>query len=58
MVNGDCKIGKSCFIGSGAVVANGVTIVDECTVGAGGVVTEEITESGTYVGIPVKKLLE
>lgn len=57
MVNGDCKIGKSCFIGSGAVVNNGISIADECIVGSGSVVLSNIKKSGTYIGMPVRKLL-
>lgn len=55
MVNGDCKVGRSTFIGSGAVIANGVSIADNVTVGAGAVVCSDITEKGTYVGVPARK---
>lgn len=55
MVNGDCKIGNSTFIGSGAVIANGISITDNAIVGAGAVVCSDITEKGTYVGVPARK---
>lgn len=56
MINGDCSIGRSCFIGSGVVVANGVSITDGSIVGAGGAVPRHITESGTYIGVPARRI--
>lgn len=56
MVNGGCKIGRNCFIGSGAVIANGVEITEGCIVGAAGFVNGNVTTSGTYVGVPVRKI--
>lgn len=56
VANGDCHVGKNCFIGSNAVVVNGLTIVDNTVVGAGSVVISSITEPGTYVGNPAKKI--
>lgn len=55
IVNGGCKIGEGVFIGSGAVVAQGVSICDGAVVGAGAVVVADITERGTYVGVPAVK---
>lgn len=56
MVNGDCRIGNATFIGSGSVIVNGVLITDNVIVGAGAVVCADISEKGTYVGIPAKKI--
>lgn len=56
MVNGDCSIGQGSFIGSGAVIANGHKIADNVVIGAGAVVCSDIKESGTYVGIPARKV--
>lgn len=56
MINGGCDIGNSCFIGSNATIANGVTICDDVVIGAGSVVVKNITESGTYVGNPARKV--
>ena len=52
MVNGDCKIGNNCFIGSQSVLANGVTIGDDIIVGAGSLVRKSIKEKGIYSGNP------
>ena len=56
MVNGDCSIGNATFIGSGAVIANGISITDNVIVGAGAVVHSNITDKGTYVGVPARKV--
>lgn len=56
IVNGNCNIGCRCMIGSGAVIIHGITICDDVTIGAGAVVIENITEPGTYVGNPCRKV--
>lgn len=43
-------------MGIGSIVKNNVTIWEDVIVGAGGVVVKDINESGTYVGMPVKKM--
>ena len=55
-IAGQCKIGERCLIGVGATIKNGITIVDDVIIGAGGVVDEDILEPGTYIGVPVKKI--
>lgn len=52
---GGAKIGNMCRIGTNAVILPNVTICDQAIIGAGAVVTRDITEPGTYVGIPVRK---
>lgn len=50
-------IGDNCYFGSGAKVIGAVTIADDVAVGAGAVVTRDITESGTtWGGVPAKKI--
>ena len=44
------------FVGANAVILAGVTICSNVVIGAGAVVTKNVTESGTYVGIPARKL--
>lgn len=53
---GTVAIGKSTWIGAGTTVINNIKICDECLIGAGAVVTENIDKSGTYVGVPVRKI--
>lgn len=56
MVNGDCRIGQATFVGSGSIIANGISITDNTVIGAGAVVCSDITDKGTYVGIPARKI--
>lgn len=53
---GTVKIGRKSWIGIGSTVSNNVTISNNTTIGAGAVVVKDIIKSGTYIGIPVKKL--
>lgn len=53
---GTVKVGKGSWLGIGSVVSNNINICSGCKIGAGGVVVKDITESGTYVGVPVKKI--
>lgn len=56
MINGDCKIGCQCFIGSGSIIAHGVTICNNTIIGCGTVVIHDITEPGLYVGSPARRI--
>ena len=57
VVNGDCFVKGRCFLGSNAVMLNQISIELDTTVGAGSVVTKDITERrGVYVGNPAKLL--
>lgn len=50
-------IGDNCFFGSGAKIIGAVTIADDVAVGAGAVVTRDITEPGTtWAGVPAIKI--
>ena len=51
------KIGNNVSIGSNATILP-VEICDHVVIGAGAVVTNNITESGVYVGNPAKKMKE
>jgi UDP-3-O-[3-hydroxymyristoyl] glucosamine N-acyltransferase len=55
-ISGNVKIGDRVFIGTGAVILEKVSICDDVIIGAGAVVAKSITEPGTYVGVPVKKI--
>lgn len=56
IVAGRVAIGDRCFIGAGAVVKDQLSICADVTIGAGAVVVKDITEPGTYIGNPLKKL--
>ncbi len=53
---GRVTIGNNCMIGAGAIIIDKVTICNDVIVGAGAVVTKDIRQSGTYVGIPARKI--
>lgn len=53
---GRVTIGEMCYIGASATVLPEITICDNVVIGAGAVVNRSITESGTYVGVPARKL--
>lgn len=53
---GTVKIGKGTWIGIGSVVSNNLNITSGCKVGAGAVVVKDITEAGTYVGVPARRV--
>ena len=55
-LSGAVHVGELTWIGAGATVSNNLNICEECIVGAGAVVIKDITESGTYVGVPVKRI--
>ncbi len=55
-VCGLTKIGSNCFIGAGSTVRNVLSICDNVTVGLGAAVVKDITEEGTYVGVPAKRI--
>lgn len=55
-ISGKVTIGKRCYIGTNASIREGVTICDDVTIGMGSVVLNDITEAGTYVGVPVNKI--
>lgn len=53
---GRTKIGNNVFCGAGSVIVDNLEVCDDVTIGAGAVVKDNIAESGTYVGIPAKKI--
>ncbi|WP_202409961.1 acetyltransferase [Halobacillus litoralis] len=55
-IAGTVDIGDNTWIGVGCTVSNNVRITGSCQVGAGAVVVKDITESGTYVGVPARRV--
>lgn len=53
---GTVTVGECTHIGIGASVKNNVAICENCMIGAGTTVVRDITESGTYVGVPARKI--
>ena len=55
-IAGKSSVGNFCMLGIGSSVVDGVSITDCVIVGAGGVVHSSITQAGTYVGVPARKI--
>ena len=53
---GSVVIGDGTWIGAGATIINNISICNNCMIGAGAVVTRDITASGTYVGVPMRMI--
>lgn len=53
---GRSRLGDFVFLGTGATVIDNVGVAKEIVVGAGAVVIESLEESGTYVGVPARRL--
>jgi acetyltransferase-like isoleucine patch superfamily enzyme len=48
------RIGARCFVGVSAMVLPGVTIGDDCIIGAGSIVTKDIPSGSVAVGNPAR----
>jgi sugar O-acyltransferase (sialic acid O-acetyltransferase NeuD family) len=55
-ISGNCTFGEKVYFGTNASVRQGVSICNDVTIGMGGVVVKNISESGVYIGNPLKKL--
>lgn len=55
-IAGTVNVGEESWLGVGSTVINNINISSKCTIGAGGLVNKDIEKSGTYVGIPVRKV--
>ncbi|GAA5415787.1 UDP-N-acetylbacillosamine N-acetyltransferase [Paraliobacillus ryukyuensis] len=53
---GNVRVGNGTWLGIGSVVSNNVKICSGCKIGAGAVVVNDITEPGTYIGVPVRRI--
>jgi len=49
-------LGDRVVVGANVVLIGPLTICDNVLIGAGSVVTKNILEAGTYIGIPAKKI--
>lgn len=55
-VAGFCNLGKRNFIGTGSTIIDSIALTDDVTLGGGTVVIRDITEKGTYVGVPAQRI--
>lgn len=56
IVSGNVKIGNQCYLGTNSTIIEKKNICDNVIIGAGATVVRDITERGTYVGVPTKKI--
>lgn len=54
-LGGQVQIGMRVLIGAGANILPGITIGDDCIIGAGAVVATNLASGGTYMGVPARK---
>lgn len=55
---GKIKIGNNCYIGEDAKILPGVTIKDNCIIGAGSIVSKSVPEGSMVAGNPAKYIGE
>ena len=55
-VSGNVVLGECTELGTGMQIIQGKTVAANTIIGAGSVVVRDITESGTYVGCPAKRI--
>ncbi|MET3319938.1 UNVERIFIED_ORG: sugar O-acyltransferase (sialic acid O-acetyltransferase NeuD family) [Peribacillus simplex] len=53
---GTVKVGQGSWLGIGSIVSNNINISNGCKIGAGAVVVKDITEYGSYIGIPARRV--
>ena len=56
IISGNVQIGDCTYLGTNSSVKEKIKITDNVIIGANGVVVKDINESGTYVGVPSKKI--
>ena len=56
IILGFVNIKSKCYIGANASILPRINICSNVIIGAGAVVTKDITEPGTYVGIPARRI--
>lgn len=55
-LGGSTRIGQKCWIGIGSTIKNNISVCDNTFIGAGTVIVKDIVNSGTYIGIPGKRI--
>ena len=48
-------IKRGCFFGDAAIIMGGITIAENCIIGAGAFVNKDTEPNGVYVGLPAKR---
>jgi sugar O-acyltransferase (sialic acid O-acetyltransferase NeuD family) len=53
---GDVYVDDYTWLGIGSAVVNGIKVTHDCIIGAGAVVLSDIHSTGTYVGVPARRI--
>lgn len=53
---GTVSVGARSWIGIGACISNNIAVCQDCMIGAGAAVIQNITQPGTYVGVPARRI--
>lgn len=56
VVSGNVTIGNNVYLGTNSTIIEKLSVCSDVIIGANGVVVKNINDSGTYVGVPVKKI--
>lgn len=56
IISGNCNLYDCVYLGTNSSVKEKINIQSLVTIGSNAAVTKNINESGTYVGVPVKKI--
>lgn len=57
-IAGSVTVKKRSWLGIGSIVINNLSITEATVIGAGAVVTKDITKSGVYIGVPARRMQE
>lgn len=55
-VSGNCIIGDRVYMGANSCIREKISVCSDVVIGMGAVVVKDITEPGTYVGNPARKI--
>lgn len=58
VISGNVTIGECCYFGNNSSVKEKIILKDSIKIGMNAAVVKNINEPGTYVGVPVKKLIK
>lgn len=58
IVSGNVHIGNRVYLGTNSSIIEKKYLLHDIVIGANGVVVDDISEEGTYVGVPVKKVIK
>lgn len=52
---GTVRVGRESWLGIGCIISHNITVSRNCMIGAGAVVINDLTEPGTYIGVPARR---